>query len=430
MVLTSKEIKRIGKVLQAFANQYFIDGAIEIDYEKQVYYDLVSILYDIPEIKKLYDEDLAVGAVKREIEKRFDETPIVLEESVASDFLDAVLVHLQKNVRDHLIVIPIQYGQFDEVIAFHNITLIPEELSKNEKIEKLARLSGRTLDKTCWILEHTEKSRSPDFLKYPLLCFKQRQQTSSVHFNAMNVAKVIIYSLRCFYYSSIWNSDIDQSKKFRTMAELDGLPASHLLILAKDDWRLNHKPLGFDSSMDFDLTWLKKSRFQTKLTKFLNGIYLNSELDNFDLIFLNAVYLFNDSLKQDKSIETLLLMTIAESLLARDRNEKRLRISALIPHIIGTKKDKRKETSELFNQLYMKRNNFVHNAESVTILSNWKLNEPNELEVARKSIAQLILSYLKSDKFLINPQSSTGKETRLKLWNSLLDDKFNSQIFR
>jgi len=422
------EKNQLLQVLNAFANYSMKSGTFDYEYEDKPFQNLYNALYKIKEIQEIFDLDILMYGVKKAITRRFQKTPIKLEEGNIEEILQEIIGTLKNNLAEHLIVVPIQSAQFDKIIKIDNLIFIPQNYSRKEKLKIISRASKKTISETEWIVGHTEKSRSEDFLKYPLLVIKQNQQTSTVHYNALNVAKIIIYSIRCFYYGNIYKTTKDKKHLiFWSQSSLS--EASHLAIYAKENWRQNHKPLNFDVSVPFDLKWLEDKKIVKKFKGFLKSIYTEGSLDDFNVTFLNALILYNESIKQNTSISTIITMTIAESILTRNKNEKRLRISAILPRLLKFKKNEQKRISKLFDELYQKRNNFVHSGESVSIDYDFESNEPTILEKGRIIIAKLILDYPKFEKIVNKEISTTNQTTRMKYWESYVDSIFREIIY-
>jgi len=239
----------LASLINAFGNSSWQNGKIEIDYAQKPYYNLISALYEIKEIRELYDEDLVILGISEEISSLYDSLPITVGEEDIEGIINGTINTLKNNISDHLIVVPIQDAQIKKKIKFDNLTFIPQSYSRERKINIIAQISRKTKKETTWIVKHTENSRSADFLKYPLLCIKQKQQTSSIHYNALNIAKVIIYSLRCFYFALVKGTKFDTTSIFSSMETQNLNLASHLAIYSKENWRQNHKPLDFDVSV-------------------------------------------------------------------------------------------------------------------------------------------------------------------------------------
>lgn len=424
--LKQKERRKLAGLITAFANASYKNRELEIDYESQFYYNLVGELYKIKEIKAIYDEDVAIYGVAKGIDSLSDSEPFICGEKDVDDIIKNVIDTLNENISDHLIIIPIPNSQFKERISFGNYTFIPQEYTKEKKIKIINGLIRGRLENTTWFANHTESSRSPHFWDYPLFCLKQRQQTRFVHYNSENIVKAILYALQCFYYGEIKGTSYDKTSIFVKAKTRVLKEATHLAVYSKEDWRKYHKPLGFKIDMPYDLSWLNEAKFKRRFNKFLKSIYLKDELDDLDLRFLNGMFLFSESLFQNTSISIILLLTIAESIVTLGKNEKRLRLSAILPKLIYSSKSKQKEYSRLLGDLYKKRNQFIHSGEKITLTYDMNYNEDNSVDKLRMLIAKLILSYPKIEKKI--EKKIEGKK-RDKLWDIKVNKMFNEIIF-
>ncbi len=434
MNLKSSEKKKLAALINAFGNKNIKDGKIEIEYESKPYHNLIQALYNIPEIQKIYDEDILTYGIKKELLERFQKFPLEINEDEAEIIVKSLQEILTQNLADHLIIVPIPSAKFNNRIKIDNLIFIPQDYSRELKLKIIAKFAKKTIRETEWIADHTEKSRSGDFLKYPLLCIKQNEHTTTIHYSALNLAKIVIYSIRCFYFGNIYNSKKDRSDILLDFCVQKPLKeASHLATYSKENWRQNHKPLNFDVSMPYDLNWLEDKELGNKFKLFIQSIYLNGNLDDFNLSFLNSLILYNESIKQNNSISTIITMTIGESILTRNRNEKRLRISAITPRLLNYPKNEQKSISKNLDELYQKRNNFVHSGEAVSINYDFESSEPNLLESARQIMARLILKFPEFEKIVENSipdTDNTNKQViRIKYWERYVDSIFQDIIY-
>jgi|GEM_PF-2844609 len=427
MTLSPKQLKTITGLLNAFVHASFRDGAFDFDYD-QTYENLASEVFKISEIKEYYDDDLFHWIIENQITRRIG-SPRNFDEKEVNDVLEIVLKDLLRNIAHHVIVVPIPRADLNAIISFGNYMLLPHYLKRDEKIEQLARFSGKKYADAASILEHTEKSRSPDFLKYPLLCIKEKQQSATIHFRALNMARLAIYAITTYYYAYI---SLENQGLYSSMASLIRVPqASHIAILAKDNWRQRHNPLDFDPSMRFRLHWLAEKNHQRKLLKFIRALILAEKPDKLRLLFLNALILFNEALNQNNSIATLMIMTSAESLLTQTRNEKRLRLAAILPRLVKVKGKSVADLSEILTELYLKRNDFVHAGRTITIMYSDK-KDKNSLEVAKVAVAMLLLDYPAIEQRLLKKLRASGKPINknnlLTAWQNDIDIVFENII--
>ena len=430
--LDKKSKKKIISNLQAYANKNFEDDQIQENYEDKSYWAIIDALKEFKEIRSIWDQDIASYGLIQSLNSLYNKTPIKVSEKDFSSIFEKVKKTLANNVADHLIVCPIPGAQFKRTIRFSNVIIIPQHFTERRKLKLLNEFVEKDINLLKHDVEHTTNSRSRDFLNYPLLCINRSAQTSFIRYQAQNLVQSIICSLRVYYYGNIFKTKNDKTSKFVIWSVSSLKEASHLAVYAKDNWRSNHNPLRFDPNIKFDISWLSKKKYRDDFLGFYSSIYLNGAFDKFHLIFFNSLYLFSDLIGQTKSIQTILLMTICESILAQSKNEKRLRTSSIIPEVISRKPLSNKEISFLISDLYEKRNNFVHSAEEVTIDYNFENNDPDQLEFGKIIAASLIVNYPNLLNLIddnLKDVKLIGKETKMNEWSKYLDQKFKDKLY-
>ena len=125
----------------------------------------------------------------------------------------------------------------------------------------------------------------------------------------------------------------------------------------------------------------------------------------------------------DVYLATLLYTTSAESLLTENQNEKRLRLAATLPNLITIEDKTKYEVSKILDDVYLKRNSFVHSGKSP--FYDDLEDEDNNLKFTRTVISKLILKYSEIDTFL----SKQSQGSRNKRWDSYVDQLFKELIF-
>jgi len=136
---------------------------------------------------------------------------------------------------------------------------------------------------------------------------------------------------------------------------------------------------------------------------------------------LNRAFQFEE--KNDNDLATLLYTTSAEALLTTGKNEKRLRFAATLSELISIDRKKRTEIAKILDNVYRKRNDFVH--EGVLPFYEYCKNEDSDLKVVRIAISKLILKYNEIDTLLAIP----GEGDRSKRWDTYIDQLFINLIF-
>ena len=139
------------------------------------------------------------------------------------------------------------------------------------------------------------------------------------------------------------------------------------------------------------------------------------------LVLLNRGFQFE--VKHDNDLATLLYTTSAEALLTAEKNEKRLRFAATLSKVISIDGIKRTELAKILDNVYRKRNDFVH--AGVSPFYKYCKNENSDLEITRIAISKLIIKYNEINKSLV----IDGEGDRSKKWNTYIDQLFINLIF-
>ena len=424
MKLAAKETNKLSKLMNAFANSNNEMGNVIIDYERSEYYNLRDSLYELPEIKKVYDEDILMNQIVHYINRTYKKYPIHILPEHIDEILSKAIEILQREINDHLIILPIKILKLNDVVSFDIFTFIPSHFSKRRKQNIIAKLIKKSRPDLAETFEHTEISRSKLFFRYNLLCIKIKEHTNYTHFNSTNIVKTVLYSLRCYYYSMVWK--INSPELNFNSIQIEKMPKpSHIAIYSKDIWRQIHKPIFFDGDCNFDATWLTDIKHQKKFTKFVNVIYFKKDSNDLQNRFLNALWLFNDAINQSKSISTLLFMTVAESLLLRERNEKRLRIAAVLPMLVKIENVSSRKLAEVLDSTYHARNNFIHSGEYIIYTYKEIKEKLDTLQLTRAALATLIFQL---PKYIVALSSQKAGSPSVNDWDNYVNNLFKKKV--
>ena len=207
-------------------------------------------------------------------------------------------------------------------------------------------------------------------------------------------------------------------------------PNSHIAIYSCDTWRMDHRPLHLDVGCNFSFDWLLNKNIQDKFVLYMNNIIFADKYNKFNELFLNALITFNKALEQDKNgditLAILLLLVTAESLITVNRNEKRLRLSALLPKLTNIEGYSNVDGSKIISDLYNKRNEFVHAGKEINISQDkLKKDDLDRINILKKYVANLLTNYL----LYKNEIDEENGQKLITSWRKYLDNKFNSIIF-
>lgn len=395
-------------------------------YKDRPYINFLSCINEYVAKSNYYDSDLMETVVDRHLAAMTNK-PKQFDFDMVKQLIDKILRTFDINVEEHYIVLPIPKAGLDKAINFGSFFIIPRGLNRSEKINAISKITGIEVEDLSFYFEHTETSRSPDFLKHNLLVIKTKNQTSYVAYNAEKIAKYCIYILRTIYFSEIQGINETSLSIFRNPYVYR--ENSHLAILSKDDWRKRHSPLWFETECDFDLDFIEEEKYQKLFEKFVDEFIYNRKIDDLTLAFLNGIILFNRSYEQkfsnDDSLKLLLLITAGESLLTQNRNEKKLRLTALLSRLIKVDKCKPHKIAKIIQELYLKRNDFVHAGKKVILPYKSEDEGLNELRVLRHVIAKLLVNYVE----IYNTEiKSELNGNRYNKWLDFLDNIFEKVI--
>ena len=377
----------------------------------------MEVLYPLVREKPYYDDDIYFMSVNSHLQSLVN-MPENGEEKIQV-ILKYIITNFEINKDDHYLIYPLQGCGLKEDICFAEFSFLTEK-EESIMITQIATVTGIQESDVANALEHTKKSRSPDFLKGNLIVIRIENQTSYVNRRAYRVAQHIIYYLYLIHIAFGMESSIVRIMRGRVEDNY------HVAILSQDSWRRGH---GYDWNAhlqcNIDLDFLKEDQYQKLFCKLYTTFESGVNLDELADKFFNALVLFNRGIyqryyKKDDSLALLLYVTAAESLLTESFNEKRLRLCAILSRITSSNGTSQSEMAHMLDNIYMKRNNFVHAGESPFFDYNDK-----HLAVLEQAIAQLILKYFEVDS-LITLQPG---ETRISAWNKYVDMLFKNIIY-
>ncbi len=413
-----KYYKKALSLYVSLIHYYLKEGERVLDYNDEPYINFLSVLYDVLKKDPYYDEDIFTGIIDREL-RRFDKFPENLNEQTIKSLIELIKRTFILNKDVHYLILPLYGSKFSSDMIFDNFYFLTNR-EENQYLSLISELTSIDKNKVEFLLNHTRKSRSPDFLKHNLVLVKIDNQTSLVKMKAANIAKHLVYILKLIHYSEGFHDDI-----FITHSVVPYDLNHHVAILSADSWRCGHGNWWDDLYCRIDLNFLAEGRYQEKLIKLYNDFVISNDTDLLNNKFHNALILFNQALRQrefpgDDTLALLIFFAAAESLLTEDQNEKRLRLSAIIPRLVDTRGVSIYDTAKLIDDLYIKRNNFVHAGKMSPFLE-----EKNPIEVLQYVIASLISKYLVIDKIL----PVCAGEKRITAWLKYIDCIFKDVIF-
>lgn len=419
--------RKAEKICSNFLNYYFKSGRnnSELDYDCELFVNLLQAVWEDVCSFEYPDLDITYSVVEKSI-LELQSIPSDIS-SFYDSLVNSIKTTFEKSKGEHFVIIPLHGSELNKVISFENKKFYVIPAPKNEQTiyKRLSKIMSIDYDKCKAMFEHTKRSRSRDFFKHNLLLIRLENQTSHVKLNAITIAIRAIYLIQQLYWAL--NTTENTSFSLKKLL-LDGLEENHhVLIMSNDEWRCGH---GYTNKgvpkCKVDLQFLIKKKHQTIFSELFNEFFIERE-DELTKRFVNSLVLLNRAFqfeeKKDNDLATLLYTTSAEALLTAGKNEKRLRVAAILPKLISVDRKKQMKIAKILDNVYKKRNEFVH--AGLSPLYEYCKNEDSELKIVRIAISKLILKYNEIDRLL----AKHIEGNRSTMWDTYVDQLFRSLIF-
>ena len=348
------------KLLKCYENlvqYYFANSKVELDLDDKPYTDLLDLLHPISSQHPFFERELFMQAVSWHVEsleeppEQFSDNDINLLETAVERVFDC-------NMEKHFIIFPLQGSRLKADISFSHFHFITKK-DEQELIQQISTISGIDETHIESFLEHTTKSRSKDFLKSNLLVIEMEHQSETVRQSAFHKAQQSINLL--LLMCSAFGKEPD-TFYIRLVSEE---PNSHVAILSDELWRCGHgHGFGEHLKCNADLDFMQEPKHQALFEK-MHQTLASTRQEGFREMVQNAFLLYAKGMMQknehrDDSLALTLYIVALESLLAEERNEKRLRLAAIIPQLIEIDGMTSPEMAREINDFYKLRNNFLH----------------------------------------------------------------------
>lgn len=368
-------------------------------------------------------------------EKLSGTKPPVSDEN-ASSFTQLFCDTLRANVADHWLITPIHRAKISNLIEFGDYLFIPDAFPRNEKLRILAEKSKITMEDMVWRAEHTEKTRSPNFYNYSLMCRKINHQTSFVNFISNRVVLLDFAILRVLKYAT----ELDVQSPFHsiTISEYRRAENMHLVINAQSSSKWGHSPIWSDAhttTLVGNLNWLHDQVVQNEMMALENSIGYLHQIDRLSFRFRRAAMFYSKAVDMQLAsrkrsfegygLELLHLMIAAESLLLDRESEKRLRLATLISRLVDIENHSQREVFESFDTCYNLRSDYVHSGDDIFPEYNENFEDgqiKQNIYIVRHAVAKIICDaprYLALAKQLAQSDNKTNAE---KAWFVHLDN--------
>lgn len=394
-----------------------INGNQIVEYgEKKVFDNFCDKLEKDMYLVDYYDPELMVNQILSHIHNN--------DPNRIKDDLDNDLTSLQNEIREnflrnkdiHFLICPLQCSVITEDIVFNNMFFLKKRETDEEFYKAISDCTNLNEEKIKDFLMHTQKSRSKDFLNDNILIFKIENQTDLIKRTAYSIIQDVFNYLRVIYYAvEAQTNFLDEMREhFREENR-------HVAILSNDDWRKGHGN-SFNSNLQIQLNldFIKDTKNQKLINQMLKKLTFNKERDTLYYLFYNAIVLFNRALiyeNSDIEVSNLLLLITGESLLTKNQNEKRLRLSVILPRLVELSKMSHIEVARMVNEQYHDRNDFVHGG------------APSHNNSVDKELKQLFAKLIAFNFDFDEQDISEGKKVRENKWFDYINNIFDNAIF-
>lgn len=408
-------VKKLINAYDSLQHFYFSNEKGELNYEDKPYMNMLELLYTIFCEYEFFSEDLLEYAVISYLRQK--DKPQETNENAIEEFIKYIINIFDINKQKHFLVFPLQGSGIKSDVAFSNFYILKE---KNEEalLNQISEITNMGYCDVRDFFRHTKNSRSQDFLKSNMMIIEIDNQTYTVKGSAYQMAQTAINILKLIHSAFEMESSI-----FRK-TELCVKKNSHVAIISKDSWRCGH---GFKWNANLqcklDVDFIAEKKHQKTFSKMFDLLFFKRN-DQLNRLFINAFGLFEKATIQrtefcEYEISLLLYLTALESLFTEGKNEKRLRIAAIVPRVIHVDPAQITELAEKLDVLYMQRNNFLHAGK----VGHYKRIDI-ALEQLEQTVAKAILKILEMDDIIYVEDN----ESRLSAWNKYTDNIFKNII--
>lgn len=388
----------------------------ELYMDDQVYINLIFALYENVKDNPLFCEDILKGCTDRFLYEDFYKDEI--DKNRAEDLIQNIVETLELNKKVHYLLIPINGARLSNDINFECFHFIHgDEAEKEEKIQRITGLDRQEIQD---FIDHTKKSRSKDFMEYPMLVLQIDNVHSNVYRSASFTAQRIFQIIKLMVYKFETKKDIYE------MATNWNKDNYHVAIVGEERWQFGHGNWWNLIQCKYSLDFLSELNNQGEFVTLANTFVFENNKDELYYKFSNALELFEKSLEQyenykDTTLSMMLLFSAAESLLTEGDNEKKLRLSVIWPRLVTIMDKTQKDLCVLIKESYEKRNDFVHAGNLIYG------SKSVELRVLHQMLAKLISLYLLPDVWK-NTECET-EEKDISKWTKYVRNIFTDAIY-
>ena len=390
------------------------NGLSSLGLDDRVYTNALSAIYQRIKENPLYCDDIMFLCFDRFLQE--DASKERVDGDRGDKLIEEIKSTLELYKKIYYLLIPINGARLTDDISFGNFNFICGD--EDTKEEKIIKISGLNKDMIHNFIDHTKKSRSKDFMEYPMVVLKIENVSSNVDRNTVYISTKIFQIIKLMVYYLETEEDIFE------MTSNWYENNYHVAILGEEAWQLGHGCWWNLIQCKYSLDFLSKNDNQELFEKLVEIFIYDFSNDDLLYKFNNALELFERSLEQkenyrDDTLSTMLLFSAAESLLTENDNEKKLRLAVIWPRLVSIKGESVKKLGVLIRDAYALRNNFVHAG------SLFDCTEKIELRLLHQMLAKLIMLYLNKELW----RSENNNDKDITNWKSYIKKIFSDAIY-
>ncbi|NWL87469.1 hypothetical protein DMN77_07615 [Paenibacillus sp. 79R4] len=333
----------------------------------------------------------------------FDNFEFPSKESIgvmeANNFLQLLNKNMLINMSDYWIILPLLNAEATKSIKISDyISILVGK--REEKLRELTQIIGLELHEAESRFVHTEKSRSPNFFKDPLLVIKINHQHRIVNENAVAIAYYAVNFINVLYWGYVTpNHKVESS--FRLLRGEREHVNQHAVIQNVNGSNWGHRPLNFEYNCNFNLDWLNEKVHGERLSDLMNLISFKYEQNGLSDRFLRGIRFFVRGINVksgnrffDAESDAILLLNIAsECVLIKSQEEgsKSRKIKGRLSKLGNIEEVGIESRKLIIKRMSNLRGSYVHEGLSNNVKSFLDGEEKlTELEAFKKIVARFL----------------------------------------
>nr|WP_261800534.1 HEPN domain-containing protein [Paenibacillus sp. PAMC21692] len=350
---------------------------------------------------------------------------------VFSDLMDLLYRNLKINVSDDWIMIPLIDAELGKSIEINKSAFVIAG-DRADKINEISHLVGIDSKELTTRTEHTENSRSPDFLHDPLLMLKTTHQQQIVQRSAESIAFYAVNFLNVLYWGHIFPKFTASRFNVLNLHKKRHIN-QHLVIQNINGSRWGHRPIQFDYSCKFELDWLNDDVMKERFGQLMRLNHINfkhNELSERFLrgirFFVRAIYTKNNNRFFDMEADRILLLNIATECVLLQQNEE-LKSAKLKRRLarLGDLEDLRlKDRKDIIYRMTGLRGGYVHEGVLLYEVNNSSRND-KDLMTDLNNYCRMVARFLSKAYVLTEESNISASENHkdIEEWFDYLKSK-------